>query len=42
MVEEVQDGEFSLFGGRCRGRGRGNNGSGRGNNGGGRGNNGGN
>ena len=38
MVEEEQDGEFSLFGGGGRGRDRGNNGGGRGNNGGGRGN----
>jgi len=43
MVEEVLDGEYSLFGGGGRGRGRGNNGGGgRRNNGGGRGNNGGN
>ena len=35
MVEEGEDGEFTLFGG---GGGRGNNGEGRGNNGGGRGN----
>ena len=38
MAEEEQDGEFTLFGGGGRGRGRGNNGEGRGNNGGGRGN----
>jgi len=38
MAEEEQDGEFSLFGGGGKGRGRGNNGGGRGNNGGGRGN----
>ncbi len=42
MAEEGEDGEFTLFGGGGRGRGRGNNGGGRGNNGGGRGNNGGN
>lgn len=42
MAEEKQDEEFSLFGGRRRGIGRGNNGGDRGNNGGGRGNNGGN
>jgi len=38
MAKEGEDGEFTLFGGGGRGRGRGNNGGGRGNNGGGRGN----
>ena len=38
MAEEGKDGEFTLFGGGGRGRGRGNHGEGRGNNGGGRGN----